>query len=927
MGACVPVAGEALPFAPLAQALRSLRGSEWDEQVPLPAELARLVPTAADPDEPVAVGEPLPPLRLFEATLGLLRRLGRIRPVVHVVEDLHWADPGSLDLLRFLATNLTGERVLLLLTYRSDEPVEGSPLLPWLAELGRMPVTERIDLGRLTAADTRLLISRLTGGPPSGPLVESTLARSDGNPLFVEHLVDSVAAGDTDLPGTLRELLRARVARHGGATRRLLRAASVVGRVMPLSLLATMADESMEEVEEALRPALEQHLLEIRGDADLGFRHPALREVVYAELLPGERARWHRAAAVALAGNDDPTTVGEVARHWHLAGDLRSATVASARAGYAAERIYAFADAHTSFSRAAELMGSLTGEDPSDPEVASLDRPVLLEHAAQAASLVGEHEDAVRAVSAALDEVHDPLSRARLLERLGAFEFFAGRGDRAETAYREALALLPDGEVSAMAAGLHAGLALTAAAWSRLDEAQQVGQVALSMARSTGARRAEGVALDALGVAAAAAGNPGHGAELLVESLTVARELSVPDDVAIVYVNLIHVLGQANRIAEAAAVGLEGVEAVRRFGLMRQYGGLLLSNVGDCLIRSGRYAEADDVVRQALSDQPRGIQAAPALLQSGRLAMITGDLALAWERMEQARVIVEAESAPDAWQREVYEALSEAELWLRRPAAAFDLAVDGLTICCGGDERLSGQTLVMLGLRALADQAEVLRPHDHQRHRLRRQRAELTGLAEQLDPDPLRATHGSSVEALPVALTCRAELARLDGGDAVTAWQCAEEAWTATGRPFAVAYSRWRLAEARLHLRVDAAGTEALRRAWDAAVRLGARPLVQELETLAGVCRIELAPREAAGVPAQVTRATALDAFALTPREREVLEGLAVGRTNQEIADSLFISVKTASVHVSNILRKMGVSGRQEAGRLAHRLGLGHPHA
>ena len=328
----------------------------------------------------------------------------------------------------------------------------------------------------------------------------------------------------------------------------------------------------------------------------------------------------------------------------------------------AAERIYAFADAHTSFTRAVELMDALTGDD-LPPEVSLRDRPDLLEHAARAASAVGDHDEAVRLVTAALAQVEEqPPDRIRLLERLAAFEFFAGRGDRAEAAYREALELVADGEVSAMTATLHAGLALMAAAWSRFDQAQQHGEIALRTARETANRHAEAVALDALGITSAGSGDPVSGAELLRQSLALALELEVPDDVAIVYVNLVHVLGQANLLDEAVSVGRNGIEAVRRFGLMRQYGGLLLSNVGDCLIKSGRLDEAEEVVGRALTEAPRGIQAAPALMQAGRLAMIRGDLSFAWERLEQARAAVEAENAPDAWQREVLEALVEVEL-------------------------------------------------------------------------------------------------------------------------------------------------------------------------------------------------------------------------------------------------------------------------
>jgi DNA-binding NarL/FixJ family response regulator len=162
----------------------------------------------------------------------------------------------------------------------------------------------------------------------------------------------------------------------------------------------------------------------------------------------------------------------------------------------------------------------------------------------------------------------------------------------------------------------------------------------------------------------------------------------------------------------------------------------------------------------------------------------------------------------------------------------------------------------------------------------------------------------------------RAETSRLELASDPSTWAETAAAWEALNRPFPRAYARWREAEARLDSGVDAAAIDALRDARSSALALGATRLVQECERLAGWHRINLAPAEVAVEPG------ALDRYGLTPREVEVLQGLSAGRTNQEIADELFISVKTASVHVSNILRKLEVGGRQEAARVAHRLGV-----
>jgi DNA-binding CsgD family transcriptional regulator len=294
-------------------------------------------------------------------------------------------------------------------------------------------------------------------------------------------------------------------------------------------------------------------------------------------------------------------------------------------------------------------------------------------------------------------------------------------------------------------------------------------------------------------------------------------------------------------------------------------------------------------------------------MQAGRVAMVRGDLDEAWEWLEQARVIVESENAPESYRRYLVEAEAEVELWAGRPVAAYDLVVEGLDLVRGTDEAAYAGTLVALGLRALATEAEA--------HRDRDSRRRLAGLRQPLD-DARHWPAANQPEDAAVHAWAGAEATRLDLASDRVAWARAATAWHELNRPFPQAYARWREAEARLDSGVDAAAIDALRDAHTAALALGAARLVQECERLAGWHRIDLVAEPVEAEP------NALDRYGLTPREVEVLAALSAGRTNQEIADELFISVKTASVHVSNILRKLDVGGRQEAARVAHRLGV-----
>ena len=212
-------------------------------------------------------------------------------------------------------------------------------------------------------------------------------------------------------------------------------------------------------------------------------------------------------------------------------------------------------------------------------------------------------------------------ARAALLERLGSFHYLAGDGEAAEAAFREALALLAPGETSELAARLYAGLGLLCAAWSRIDDAETACAEALRISRAVGARREEGVALNARGVVAAVRGDVDGGIGLLRESLAIAQEVQNPTDLASAYVNLSHVLGLAGRLDDGVRLARAGIAELTRYGQDRQSGSLLLVNASDALMKAGRLTEAEELITTALDRQPRGIMAAPVLLLAARLAL------------------------------------------------------------------------------------------------------------------------------------------------------------------------------------------------------------------------------------------------------------------------------------------------------------------
>ena len=619
----------------------------------------------------------------------------------------------------------------------------------------------------------------------------------------------------------------------------------------------------------------------------------------------------HLAAADALAVDLDrfPGVIGEMARHWHAVGDLDRALTAWVRAGEAYTRMDAFSDAWTAYRNVLGLVEQV----PNELDVVSL---TLL--AAEAADLASDTDAALPLLERVRATATSDSLRATAASRTGWILFRRGGGDAAHRAFQDALGLLPADETSVLAARVQAGLALLAVGWSRLDEADEAAAAALRIARAIGARREEGLALNAQGCVAALRGQLDLGVPLLREALTIAREGQDPQDLGAAYVNLSHLLGMAGLLGDAVELAKVGIVELTRVGQERQQGSLLLHNVSEQLVEAGRYVEARELVDEALARHPRGIQAAPVLRTAARIAMTSGDLTAAWEHCEQARLVVEAEDAPVAWLREVLETTAEVELWAGRPDAAYDVVLDGLELVAGTDDEAFAMALVALGVRALADAAAVHR--DHRARTLREsQRRRLLAAIEAVRRHP-GAGGQPSDEALD--LWVRAELARLDSPRDVAptaeAWTASADAWADLSRPFRAAYARWREAEARLAGGVNAESLTALRAAHAAALALGAAKLVEEVEALATWYRADLLP-----TVVERPEGDPLAAYQLTEREREVLLALAAGHSNREIAEELFISVKTASVHVSNILRKLDVPGRQDAARIAHRLGVG----
>jgi DNA-binding CsgD family transcriptional regulator/tetratricopeptide (TPR) repeat protein len=926
VGGCVPVGGDGLPYAPIVEALRplpdelgvatvrELGGRSW-------RELARLLPSLGEPD----AGPPgqADQARLFELLLGLLARLGEPTPVAVVVEDLHWSDQSTRDLLAFLSRNLRHNRVLVVVTYRSDEP-RSDRLGPWLAELDRVGPVQRLQLARLDRAQTAAQLVGILGAAPPADLVDAVFGRSEGNPFFTEELLAAVRAGSRQLPATVRDLLRGRVQALPERAQYVLAVAAVAGQRVSHRLLASVAGLDDQDLLQALRTLVAHQLLVTRPEEDgYQFRHGLLQEVVGADLLPGERAQLHAVYAQALtqrpelAGVSSAVRAAELAIHWEAAGEATQALPARVQAGLAAERARAFAEADRHYQRALALW-----EQVADPgRLAGLDWVDLLTRAAEVAGFTGSTERAVKLLEQALgqvDQAGEPVRAAMLLRLVGGHRHEALDHDAALAAYTQAEHLLAAEAPSAECARVLADHAHGLLEIGRPQEAIPRCEDAIAVARLVGARAEEAWALAVL--ASCLDDDPAEldqSIALHLEARRLAEEVGDDQTVIDTYGNLTFTLARAGRDRDALDAARDGYQRARQLGLEHAVGSYVAYNLAWQLLAAGQWAECERFTADRLAADSWAAHDLHAI--RAQLLTRQGHFAAAHEQLDEVDRV--SHGRDRAWLERTELALWESD------NEAGSAAAEGLRwrrSASGPDGGLSHHSsqFYPLALRLAADQAERAagRRAADELAEIRRRTEPIVGELHRLTTSPAPDARHPGV--LCNLLLAKAELSRLDGASDPERWQTAATAWERLERPFEVAYARFRQAEALLAGGTPRPQAETiLGQAHQTAVELGAAPLRREIELLAQRGRLRLEePVDTTAAPTAPSSPAA--ALGLTQREAEVLAMVAEGRTNRQIGQALFITPKTAGVHVSRILAKLGVAGRGEAAAVAHRLGL-----
>jgi DNA-binding CsgD family transcriptional regulator len=899
-GGGIPLASD-IPYAPL---------------IAIFQVLARLHPPAADmllPRDQPTREDQFGLTRLLGVAAEAVRAAAAEMPVMLVVEDLHWADGSTRELVSFLARVIRAEPVLLVVTVRTEELDPARPVTVLTGEMARLPHAQRLVLAPLDTAGVAAQVRGITGVAPSAEMVRRLVERAAGNPFFTEELL-AAGTSTSALPTSVREVLLTRVVRLPEAGQRVLRAAAAVGRTVPHALLAAVADAA--DLEDGLAAVVGHRLLESHADA-YQFRHPLIQETVYAELLPATRHRLHARAAAALAAMRPPATLTDragravqTAFHWRAAGETGKAVAASVRAGDLARAAHAPAEALAQYTQALAAWEEASSTTADLPAAAGVDEVTLMERAAEAASAAGDNagaQELAQQVLARIDPIREPVRAALRLERLGRFSWIAGDLHTSWRAYEDALRVMPDRPSVAQARVLAATaqyLMLRCrylASRGYADQAAAVAQNAAVQAEVVHARNTLGTDLIDIGCHA-------EGIAMITSSSLIARQIGDETEIARCYVNLTSALVRARRVREAVRVGNEGIREVTALGFGRSYASAVLGNVLDALYLLGQWDEIESRAGAALDFSPEPRSTINWSAARCQVALARGDLIAA---DGHAALTTLPGSTHDPQHAPVLSALQASVAAARGDLTTARIRVgDALDLIDETDDILVHLQIAGIAVRIEADALDAaLLTGRRADPAAARHRAERVLATAHNAMTRVIADGGSHTPIFALLDTlARAQLSRVPGPADPDLWEAV--ATDELADVHLVAYARLQQATAllaRKHDRREAA--DLLRDADETARRLHAEPLRTDIDTLARRARIDLA--ESAPPRRQP------DPDGLTPREREVITLLGDGLSNAEIAKTLYISEKTASVHVSNILRKLGVTSRLQAAAAA----------
>ena len=928
VGGCVAMGVTGLPFAPYAEIVRTLISEDGAPNVAAYAgraapDLGKLVPEI-DVDGAPTDHEPWARSRLYEALSSVFRYLARRDPIVLVLEDMHWADAETVSATSFLMRAARDEPITFLASFRSDGDARTATLRAWLADIARDDHVDRLDLQPLSEDDVAMLVPNIVDEQVGTAELAEIQERSDGNPFFVEELLASRGVVSGALPSSLRDVLLARVEVLSPSARSLISVAAIGGREVEHGRLIAVADRSPGDASTDLAELVDAGLMlpsmGANGEDTYSFRHALLQEAVSDAVLPVERKRLHAAWAVVLQDRggqrpSDATHLVELSHHLRAANDER-ALATSIAAGDAAMAGNSFAIALAEYEAALSLWDEGTTESRADG--ANVDHSALLTRTSRAAHLASEIPRAVSASREALEAFvgGDAARVTELQVSLARVLWISGSWTEAIHRHEEALRVAPSEPPIARTLAM-AGLGQVYMNQGYFEQARPLLEEAIDRARSIGARPLEGHALISLARVLVNHGEYPAARSAADEGMAIALEVGAPDEIGRAYHSLAEVIARNGSPVAALAVSLEGVAVLDEYGVAksygqdRRYGSIEYAfECGDRDEAASRLAETDRASSLRTSEGVASAYLVVAHLPFEYLVCTgTPEAEQMWSRLRPML----ASEAPSYTAGPIYIGAIELAAFAGRYEEAMDVAREGLDqvsktdgwIEIAGLARMAAWPLAEVGIdataRARIDEIRAAEMHMDELLELLERAKEWLGR-----PTGRLGTYldllGSQVEG---------ERGRMRGHADPEHWRSIADGLYGINRPFRALMARWREAEAAYGAGDRSSAVRVAGEAYQDASDLGATPLMAQLERLARKMRTRLTATASGETGAHVAP------YGLTSREREVLTLVAAGRTNRQIGDELFISKSTAGVHVSNILAKLGVSTRADAGRIA----------
>ncbi|MEV4235707.1 AAA family ATPase [Nocardia sp. NPDC049737] len=877
-GRCPEFGASGVPFAPFVTIMRALVRRIGVDELTALLPVARPALSRWLPELAMRTGAAEPEsdrIRLFGEILTVFEQLAISQPVVLVLEDLHWADDSSRELLAFLIANLTQRDLLLIGTYR---PTDSEPLRRLVTGLRRDPGVRVLNPEPLTKHEVGRQLAAVLNREPEPGVVTRVFQRSKGIPLFVEALGRALQEDPDRVPTDLSDLLLGYQAGLPEDAKALLRLAATAGSPVRAGLLESATDLSEDALHLALRQ-LTDHRLLLATDSGYEFRHSLIRDAVYDDMLPVERKRLHTRLSQVLLAEEalqaGDQRQGELAYHAYAAGDLPHALVASWCAATESE------GAQSERVRQLDRVVELWDRVPDAATLVGADRLIVLERIVEACFHGGIVERGVAAADEALkllDVSEAPERAARLYYYRAGLENQSSGGSVDDLT--RALELLPAHPPSVLR-----GEVLATLAASRVFNGDAVGaardaRAAVEVAEQTGtpALAARGYAYQGL---AAAAGN-GSAVAYFEQAHAAANDSQTLLTVVLWESAALVAAGEYQAAIEAIEQGLRAAHETFRFA---DAAPILLVKWAQALAGLGRWPEALGLIDESLTEQLPPLSTAALLLCHARIVLAQGSSAAAISSADTAATLL----SDGPWARQY-------QLQLRTVRTEIAIA-EGQFPHAG---EIVAETLA----------ADDLATHHHEVWPLLATAARITNAPTEL---------ASTADRLPVTTavdTAYHAVVTASRNSDPAAWHQAVSAWRAIDQRYDLARSLLSAAEAELAVGNRAAAREPLREAAELAADLGATRLANAAQQVAERARVVLQvarPEPATGLPRT---------FGLTPREIDVLRLVAQGLSNRQIAAELFISGNTAGVHVSRILTKLGAATRTEAAAVARKHGL-----